>query len=74
VSDETEKSISFEEALDRLSEIVKELESSDIKLENSMKLFEEGVTLSRFCREVLQEAAKKVELLNNEDDSKEIFH
>jgi len=69
VSDETSKSKSFEEALHRLSEIVKELDSDDTKLENSMKLFEEGVTLSKYCREVLKDAAEKVESINNKDDS-----
>lgn len=69
MSDEISKSKSFEEALRRLSEIVKELDSDDTKLENSMKLFEEGVTLSKYCREVLNDAAEKVESLNNKEDS-----
>ncbi len=69
MSDEISKSKSFEEALRRLSEIVKELDSDDTKLENSMKLFEEGVTLSKYCREVLKDAAEKVESLNNKEDS-----
>ena len=71
MSDESSKSKSFEEALNRLSEIVKELDSDDTKLENSMKLFEEGVTLSKYCREVLKDAAEKVESINNKDDSEE---
>lgn len=70
-SDEKGKNRSFEEALGRLSEIVKELESGDTKLEKSMKLFEEGVSLSKYCREVLKKAAEKVEMLNSEDDSKD---
>ena len=53
--------LSFEEALERLSEIVQELEIGDKKLEDSLKLFEEGVKLSRFCKEVLKDAAEKVE-------------
>ena len=53
--------LSFEDALDRLNEIVLSLEKGDIKLEDSISLFEEGVKLSRFCKEVLQEAAEKVE-------------
>jgi len=69
VSDEISKSKSFEEALSRLSEIVKELDGDDTKLENSMKLFEEGVTLSKYCKEVLKDAADKVESLNNKEDS-----
>lgn len=71
MSDKIAKSKSFEDALKRLSEIVKKLDSSDTKLEDSMKLFEEGVTLSKYCREVLKNAAERVELLNDEDDSEE---
>ncbi len=71
MSDETSTSKSFEEALNRLSEIVNELDSDDTKLENSMKLFEEGVTLSKYCREVLKDAAEKVESINNKDDSED---
>ena len=71
MSDKIAKSKSIEDALNRLSEIVKELDSSDTKLEDSMKLFEEGVTLSKYCREVLKNAAERVELLNDEDDSEE---
>jgi len=71
MSDDSGKSKSFEEALSRLSEIVKELEEKDTKLEDSMKLFEEGVSLSKYCREVLQNAADKVEMLNKENDSEE---
>ena len=71
MSDKIAKSKSFEDALNRLPEIVKELDSSDTKLEDSMKLFEEGVTLSKYCREVLKNAAERVELLNDEDDSEE---
>lgn len=69
MSDEISKSKSFEEALGRLSEIVKELDGDDVKLENSMKLFEEGVTLSKYCKEVLKDAAEKVESLSNKEDS-----
>ena len=50
---------------------MKELEGKDTKLEDSMKLFEEGVSLSKYCREVLQNAADKVEMLNKENDSEE---
>ena len=69
MSDEISKSKSFEEALRRLSEMVKELDSDDTKLENSIKLFEEGVTVYKYCREVLKDAAEKVESLNNKEDS-----
>lgn len=56
----------FETALARLEDIVKELEKGDIPLEQSLKLFEEGVRLSRLCTKRLGEAGRKVEVLMND--------
>jgi exodeoxyribonuclease VII small subunit len=53
----------FESALQRLEEIVKKLESGDLPLASALELFEEGVTLSRFCHGRLEEAERKVEIL-----------
>ena len=53
----------FETALARLEEIVSELEKGDVPLEQSLKLFEEGVKLARICQTRLQEAERKVEIL-----------
>ncbi len=53
----------FETALARLEEIVRELEKGDLPLEGSLKLFEEGVKLSRICNKRLEEAERKVEIL-----------
>lgn len=58
----------FEEALKKLEEIVKEMESGDLTLEESLKSFEEGIRLSRFCAKKLDEAERRIEvLLKNED-------
>ena len=53
----------FEEALNKLEKIVERLEKGDIPLEESLKLFEEGVRLSTFCSHKLDEAEKRVEIL-----------
>lgn len=53
----------FEQALRRLEEIVAELEKGELPLEKSLELFEEGVRLSKFCSERLDEAERKVEIL-----------
>ena len=66
-SDKNKVELTFEDALERLNEIVHKLEKGDKKLEDSIKLFEEGVKLSRFCKEVLKEAAEKVEGLKKEE-------
>ena len=53
----------FETALARLEELVQELEQGDLPLEQSLKLFEEGIKLSRICHVRLEEAERKVEIL-----------
>lgn len=53
----------FEAALTRLEEIVSELEAGELGLEQSLKLFEEGVKLARVCNARLEEAERKVEIL-----------
>jgi len=53
----------FEDALRELEDIVKRLESGDLALEESLKIFEQGVTLSRYCFQKLEEAEKRVSIL-----------
>ena len=58
----------FEEALKKLEKIVREMESGDLTLEKSLKSFEEGVRLSRFCAKKLDEAERRIDiLLKNEE-------
>ena len=54
----------FEAALTELDAIVKKLEDGDIPLEQSLLLFERGVQLSRFCHARLEEAERRIEILN----------
>ena len=54
----------FEAALSELDTIVKKLEDGDIPLEQSLQLFERGVQLSRFCHARLEEAERRIEILN----------
>ena len=54
----------FEAALTELDTIVKKLEEGDIPLEQSLQLFERGVQLSRFCHARLEEAERRIEILN----------
>ena len=60
----------FEAALSRLEEIVAELESGELALEQSLKLFEEGVKLARICNSRLEEAERKVEVLLKDKNGK----
>ncbi len=56
--------LSFEEALKKLESIVEQLEDEEITLEDSVKLYEEGVQLSQFCTEILEQAELRIEQVN----------
>ena len=57
------KEVPFDEALRQLEEIVQRLEAGDITLEESIRLFEQGVQLSKLCGGKLQDAERKIEML-----------
>lgn len=59
---------SFEESLKKLEAIVERLEKGDLPLEESLKLFEEGVSLSAVCKKELDEAEGKVQMLVKQRD------
>ena len=60
------KRTSFEAALGRLNEIVKRLEEGDVPLEESMKLYEEGMRLGNLCKGILKEAEQRMNQLTQE--------
>jgi exodeoxyribonuclease VII small subunit len=53
----------FEKAFQQLEKIVARLESEELPLDESLKLFEEGIGLSRFCHQKLEEVEKKIEMI-----------
>jgi len=57
------KEINFEVSMKRLSDIVEKLEAGDLALEDSLKLYEEGVKLSQGCMKRLTEAQQRIETL-----------
>ena len=60
------KDIKFEEALDKLAEINEKLESDEISLEDSVKLFKEGLELCKLCQKKLDEAKLEIEKIELE--------
>jgi exodeoxyribonuclease VII small subunit len=60
----------FEEALQKLEAIVTQMEEGDLPLEETLKAFEEGVRLARFCASKLDEAERKVEKLMRDQAGK----
>jgi len=59
----------FEDSLAELEQLVTQLEKGEISLEESLKSFERGVTLTRTCQKALQEAEQKVQILIEKNGS-----
>jgi exodeoxyribonuclease VII small subunit len=62
--------LKFEDAMTRLETIVSELEKGDLPLDESLKIFEEGIRLSKTCLKMLDEAERKVEILVQDKEGK----
>ena len=62
------KALTFEAAVLRLEEIVQTLESGNADLSESLKLYEEGVSLTRSCTELLEKAEQSVKMLQAQPD------
>ena len=60
----------FEAALSELDSLVKRLEDGELTLESSLALYERGVELSRFCHSRLEQAERRIEILNERGDLK----
>ena len=63
-----EKKQAFEVSLKELEKIVRKLEDGDLSLEESLKLFEDGVKLSRECQERLNQAERRIEVLLKDEN------
>lgn len=60
--------LTFERAAERLEEIVRLLENGKAPLDDSLKLYEEGISLVRFCNEALEGAEKKIKILTVDEN------
>lgn len=59
----SKKKQTFEEAIKRLEDIVRDLEDGQIPLEKALDLFSEGINLSKFCQSALDEAEQRIMVL-----------
>jgi len=64
----SEKDMGFEQAIEKLEEIVKQLEEGGLSLDKSLETYTEGVRLIKFCNKELNKAEKKIEIVLNEDE------
>lgn len=65
---EPEEELTFEQAMARLEEIVRLLESGELPLDETVRLYEEGQRLRRFCEEKLNLAEKRIKMVTFADD------
>ena len=63
----TKKSYPFEASLEKLEKLVETMEDGDLTLEESLRIFEEGVKLTRECQQALADAEQKVKVLIEEN-------
>ena len=64
-----QQTLTFEAALQRLKQIVEQLENADLPLEEMVRLYEEGKRLSEFCERKLREARERIQQLESTEDS-----
>lgn len=62
-----EQEISFEEAMNKLEQIVSQLEAGDVPLEQAIELFQTGMQLSQICGGKLTEVERKIEMIIEEE-------
>ena len=62
------KKMTFEDAAGRLEEIVRRLEEGEVPLEESIKLYEEGMKLGARCRRILEQAEQRIQMLSAESE------
>ncbi|HKB23932.1 MAG TPA: exodeoxyribonuclease VII small subunit [Methylomirabilota bacterium] len=59
--------LAFEDSLARLEQIVSQLEGGNLPLEQSLKVFEEGIALARHCAKYLEDAERRIEVLTKDE-------
>ena len=62
------KEVKFEELIEKLEDITNKLEKEQLSLDESVKLFEEGMQISKECNSKLEDAEKRITILINQND------
>ena len=62
------KEVKFEELIEKLEDITNKLEKEQLSLDESVKLFEEGMKISKDCNSKLEDAEKRITILINKND------
>ena len=72
MSNHKEETITFEQAIEELENIINRLEKGDVPLDETIKLYEKGSELKDFCEKKLESAEVKVQKINEKTQTKEI--
>lgn len=67
------KELSFEDAMEKLEEVVENLEQGDVPLEKAISMFQEGMSLSKLCHDKLKNVEKSMDRILQEDGEVEII-
>ncbi len=62
----------FEDALEKLEDIVRKMEAGEMPLDDALKSFEEGIKLIRFCSSKLEDTQRRVEMLLEKENSMQL--
>lgn len=68
----SKKSFKLEQSLTELEQLVSQMESGDLSLEESLKSFEKGIKLTRLCQQALDNAQRKVQILIEKNGGSEL--
>ena len=66
------KGVDFERALDELEKLVERMEEGELSLEESLRLYERGMELSKACQKALDAAEKRIRILSEQDGKSEL--
>ena len=58
----------FEKAMDRLSDVVEQMQAGELPLDETIKLYQEGISLAAFCSKVLQDADQSIQTLEEKEE------
>ena len=66
------KKINLKQTFEKLEQILSQLESPGIDIDEMVKLYEDGVKLSKHCKDVIEEAEQRIQIINNDKVNKEL--
>lgn len=72
MSEQEQDNLSFEEAMEKLEEVVGKLEIGDVPLEEAISMFQDGMSLSKLCHDKLKNVEKKMDKILHEDGEVEL--